>query len=151
MVAAPGVTLQGDKVFLGLVQTDTENTRVIATFLRSLVERGLVSVGQSPGGDRRRPGLKAGVTTVFRGQVLIQRCQWHKRENVVSYLARPNERAGPRSQLRSLTPSPGSGGYSATATSRCFAPPFRSNSGSHIRIAPFTPPPEYLGRHSSFS
>ena len=36
-------------------------------------------------------GLKSAVTTVFRGQVLIQRCQWHKRENVVSYL--PTHRA----------------------------------------------------------
>jgi transposase-like protein len=29
---------------------------------------------------------------VFRGQVLIQRCQWHKRENVVSYLPRDEQK-----------------------------------------------------------
>ena len=38
-------------------------------------------------------GLKSAVTTVFRGQVLIQRCQWHKRENVVSYLPRTEQKA----------------------------------------------------------
>ena len=38
-------------------------------------------------------GLKSAVTTVFRGQVLIQRCQWHKPENVVSYLPRTEQKA----------------------------------------------------------
>jgi transposase-like protein len=36
-------------------------------------------------------GLKAGAEAAFRGQVLIQRCQWHKRENVVSYLPRKEQ------------------------------------------------------------
>lgn len=37
MVIALGVTLQGQKVILGFVQTATENTRVCAAFLRDLV------------------------------------------------------------------------------------------------------------------
>ena len=36
MVVALGVTLEGDKVFLGFVQTDTENAVVIRSFLRGL-------------------------------------------------------------------------------------------------------------------
>ena len=29
-----------------------------------------------------------GRSEAFRGRALVQRCQWHKRENVVSYLAK---------------------------------------------------------------
>ena len=31
-------------------------------------------------------GLRAAVRDVFSDDVPVQRCQWHKRENVVSYL-----------------------------------------------------------------
>ena len=36
-----GITLSGEKRFLGFVETDTENAKVLAPFLRSLVDRGL--------------------------------------------------------------------------------------------------------------
>ena len=45
----------------------------------------------SPGtsGDRGwRQGAPAAVRKAFRHRALVQRCQWHKRENVVSYLAK---------------------------------------------------------------
>ena len=77
----------------GFVQTETENARVITSFLRSLKDRGLdLSAGALVVIDGAK-GLKSAVTTVFRGQVLIQRCQWHKRENVVSYLPRTEQKA----------------------------------------------------------
>ena len=41
MVIALGITLSGEKRFLGFVETDTENAHVLTPFLRSLVERGL--------------------------------------------------------------------------------------------------------------
>ena len=41
MVIAVGITISGEKRFLGFVETDTENERVLTPFLRSLVERGL--------------------------------------------------------------------------------------------------------------
>ncbi len=41
MVIALGITLSGEKRFLGFVETDTENAQVLTPFLRSLVERGL--------------------------------------------------------------------------------------------------------------
>ena len=73
-------------LFRGLVQTATENKRVCATFLRELVERGV----QAPAGPLVvRDGAKgqsAAVREVFGERVPIQRCQWHKRENVLSYL-----------------------------------------------------------------
>ena len=93
IVGALAVTMGGDKVFAGFVQTETENARVITSFLRSLKDRGLdLSAGALVVIDGAK-GLKSAVTTVFRGQVLIQRCQWHKRENVVSYLPRTEQKA----------------------------------------------------------
>ena len=41
MVVALGITLCGEKRFLGFVETDTENAQVLTPFLRSLLERGL--------------------------------------------------------------------------------------------------------------
>ena len=43
MVIALGITLTGEKRFLGFVETDTENATVLTPFLRSLVERGSTS------------------------------------------------------------------------------------------------------------
>ena len=41
MVVALGITMSGEKRFLGFVETDTENAKVLTPFLRSLVDRGL--------------------------------------------------------------------------------------------------------------
>lgn len=62
--------------------------RGCAAFLRELVERGF----RAPRGllvvlDGAK-GLRATVRDVFRDDVPVQRCQWHKRENVVSYLTK---------------------------------------------------------------
>jgi len=92
MVIALGVTMEGDKVFLGFVQTDTENAAVITSFLRSLKDRGLdLSAGALVVVDGAK-GLRSGALKAFPGQVLIQRCQWHKRENVTSYLPRKEQK-----------------------------------------------------------
>jgi putative transposase len=86
LVIALGVTRTGEKRVLGLVQTATENTRVCSAFLRDLVERGFTP----PRGllvvlDGAK-GLRAAVRDVLGADVPVQRCQWHKRENVLSYL-----------------------------------------------------------------
>ena len=61
---------------------------MLTPFLRSLVERGLdVSQGLLVSVDGGK-GLRAAVRKAFRHRALVQRCQWPKRENVVSYLAK---------------------------------------------------------------
>ena len=70
------------------METDTENERVLTLFLRSLVERGLdLSQGVLVILDGGK-GLRSAVRKAFRHRALVQRCQWHKRENVVSHLAK---------------------------------------------------------------
>ena len=86
MVIALGVTIQGEKVVLGFVQTATENERVCSAFLRSLLDRGLnVDQGVLCVIDGAK-GLRKAVDKVFAAKAAVQRCQWHKRENVVRYL-----------------------------------------------------------------
>jgi putative transposase len=86
MVIALGVTLQGQKVILGFVQTATENTRVVAEFLRELVDRGLrCAQGLLVVIDGSK-GLRRGVQEVFGDAAAVQRCTWHKRENIVAHL-----------------------------------------------------------------
>ena len=100
MVIALGITVSGEKRFLGFVETDTENEKVLTPFLRSLLDRGLdISQGLLTVIDGGK-GLKAAVKKAFRKRVLIQRCQWHKRENVVSYLSK-GEQALLRKRLQS--------------------------------------------------
>lgn len=86
IVIALGVTLKGNKVILGFVQTGTENEAVCSQFLRGLKERGLdVSRGVLCVIDGAK-GLRKAVDKVFAGEAVVQRCHWHKRENVVKYL-----------------------------------------------------------------
>jgi len=86
MVVAVGVTITGEKVLLGFVQTATENRKVCATFLRELVERGLrFDLGLLVVTDGAK-GLHAAVREVFGSAAVLHRCQWHKRENVLEYL-----------------------------------------------------------------
>ena len=86
MVIALGITLTGEKVLLGFVQTGTENERVCAAFLRALLERGLRAEQGLLCIIDGAKGLRKAIQVVFGGQALVQRCQWHKRENVVGYL-----------------------------------------------------------------
>lgn len=91
LVIAMGVTRTGEKRFLGLVETDTENEKVLTPFLRSLLERGLdISAGILVVIDGSK-GLRAAVNQAFKKRALVQRCTWHKRENVVSYLPRSEQ------------------------------------------------------------
>ncbi len=91
MVVAMGVRMSGEKIFLGFVETDTESEKTLTPFLRSLVERGLdVSHGLLVVLDGGK-GLRSAVNKAFKGQAVVQRCMWHKRENVVGYLARSDQ------------------------------------------------------------
>ena len=84
-VVALGITVDGIKVPLGLVEGTTENATVVTELLTGLRDRGL---------DVTRPvlvvidggkALATAVKSVF-DRPLIQRCQIHKVRNVESYL-----------------------------------------------------------------
>jgi putative transposase len=105
MVVAIGITITGEKVLLGFVQTATENRKVCAAFLRELVERGLwIEVGLLVVTDGAK-GLHAAVREVFGTAAVLQRCQWHKRENVIEYLP-DRHRAAFRRKLQAAYEQP---------------------------------------------
>jgi transposase-like protein len=86
MVIALGITESGDKVVLGFVQTATENEAACTSFLRGLVERGLrFDRGLLVVMDGSK-GLRKAVDKVLGRKACVQRCHWHKRQNVLSYL-----------------------------------------------------------------
>ncbi len=99
MVIALGITRQGEKKVLGVVQTATENEPVCAEFLRGLVARGLrTDQGLLCVIDGAK-GLRKAIQTVFGRHAVVQRCQWHKRENVLRYLP-PRQQATWRRRLQ---------------------------------------------------
>ena len=105
MLIALGVTIEGKKIPLGFVQTGTENERVGRQFLEQLLERGLrVDRGLLCVLDGSR-GLRKAVYETFGNKALIQRCQWHKRENVLSYLPKSMQ-SGMRKKLQAAYQEP---------------------------------------------
>lgn len=88
LVIAMGITVKGDKVLLGFVQTGTENGNVCREFLEGLIERGLVYQQGLLCVIDGSKGLCKAITATFGSYAMIQRCQWHKRENVVGYLSK---------------------------------------------------------------
>lgn len=87
IVICMGITSSGDKILLGFIETTSENSKAVKGLLKNLLERnfrfseGLLCVLDGS------KGLSKAVKETFGKYCLIQRCQWHKRENVVSYLS----------------------------------------------------------------
>jgi len=92
VVIALGVTGAGDKIPLGFIQTTTENSTAVKGLLQNLIARnfqfteGLLAIIDGA------KGLAKAIKETFGEFVVIQRCQWHKRENVVSYLKEEEEK-----------------------------------------------------------
>jgi len=88
MIIALGITIDGQKVPLGFVEAATENEVVCRHLIQDLVDRGLqYQQGLLVIIDGSK-GLFNAVTRSLKGFVCVQRCQWHKRRNVTSYLAK---------------------------------------------------------------
>jgi len=86
MVIVLGVTQTGEKIPSGFVLTHTENANSISQLLKDLLSRGLnPEQGILFVIDGSKGILKA-IKEVMGDYAVIQRCQWHKRENIVNYL-----------------------------------------------------------------
>lgn len=100
-----GITLAEEKVILGIVQTATENARVLTEFLQTLMTWGLRPeaglLWMFDGGK----GLRAAGRAVAGKTAVVQRCQWHKRENVVICLPK-NHQPVVRRQLQAAYRQP---------------------------------------------
>jgi len=91
VIIALGITLAGIKKLLGIIESGTENRMVIGDFINGLVKRGLkVDEGILFVIDGSK-GIYRGVQDVVGKSAFVQRCQWHKRENVVKYLDKKHQ------------------------------------------------------------
>jgi len=101
----PLESYQALQIPLGFVQAATENERVCRLFIDTLIQRGLhYEEGLLVLIDGAK-GLYHAITKALKGYVVIQRCQWHKRENIVSYLA-PEEQRRFRKKLKDAYDQP---------------------------------------------
>jgi putative transposase len=86
ILLAMGIDAQGNKHVLGLREGSTEATRVVAALLSDLIERGLdtqrMRLWVIDGGK----ALRKAIVQTFGACALIQRCQEHKRRNVLEHL-----------------------------------------------------------------
>ena len=86
LIAAVGITLQGQKIVLGLRQGATENTTVVKQLLEDIQSRGVnFDVPRLYVLDGNK-ALHAAVRKLAGKAGLIQRCQVHKLRNVVDHL-----------------------------------------------------------------
>lgn len=86
IIMAVGITIEGKKVLLGIIQSGTENHKVCRDFLMRLIGRGLrYEHGLLCIIDGAK-GFRKAINEVFGVHGIVQRCQWHKRENVIEYL-----------------------------------------------------------------
>lgn len=86
IIIALGVRVDGEKRLLGFIESGSENHRVCGDFINGLIERGLkVDDGILFVIDGSK-GLHKGIKEALGGRAFVQRCQWHKRENVLKYL-----------------------------------------------------------------
>ncbi len=86
IIIALGIRKDGEKCVLGFWNGSTENSAVCTDLLADLVERGLaaekVRLAVLDGGK----AIRKAVNAVFGEKLLVQRCQFHKVENVMGYL-----------------------------------------------------------------
>lgn len=86
VVVALGIDADGRKRLLGLREGATENEAMVKGLLQDLVERGLsYDQGLLVVMDGAK-ALRAAVRAVFGKQALVQRCQVHKKANVLDHL-----------------------------------------------------------------
>ena len=90
-MVALGITMDGNKIVLGVEQSHSENSRAIEQWLDSLIERGLKFEDGILFIIDGSKGIRKAIERKFSIYALIQRCRWHKRENVIAYLDKPQQ------------------------------------------------------------
>ncbi len=91
IIVALGVSLDGKKHVLGAEQIHSENAKAIEQWLDRLIERGLKFERGILFIIDGSKGIKKAVERTFSIYAFVQRCQWHKRENVLAYLDKPQQ------------------------------------------------------------
>lgn len=86
ILASIGIDMDGSKHVLGLWEGSNENTTVCQALLSDLVSRGLSTERGLLTVIDGSKVLKKALINIFGDKVLIQRCQVHKRRNIIDHL-----------------------------------------------------------------
>lgn len=86
LLIAMGVNADGSKGILGVWEGTTENTRTATALITDLVERGLATERPVLFVIDGAKALRKAIRNVFGEYGLVQRCQEHKRRNVLAHL-----------------------------------------------------------------
>lgn len=78
--------MQGDKIPLGFVHAPSEHSGPVMDLFRDLRKRGLQSDKGLLFVIDGSKGFRKAIIELFGSKAVIQRCKWHKRENVLVYL-----------------------------------------------------------------
>jgi putative transposase len=86
VLVALGFDAQGKKHVLGIREGSTEKTQVVRSLLSDLIERGLDADAARLWVIDGSKALRRAILEVFGTSALVQRCQEHKRRNVLDHL-----------------------------------------------------------------
>ncbi len=86
ILIALGVASDGAKHVLGLHEGSIENSTVAKALLSGLVDRGLRPSGRSLFVIDGGKGIRKAIGELFGAAAVVQRCQVHKRRNVLEHL-----------------------------------------------------------------
>ena len=86
VLIALGIDFEGKKQVLGLREGDTENGQVARALLRDLIERGLDPERARVFVIDGAKALTSAIVKIFGPLAKIQRCQIHKRRNILGHL-----------------------------------------------------------------
>jgi transposase-like protein len=86
VLIALGFDSQGKKHVLGIREGSTEKTAVVKALLSELIDRGLNAERMRLWVIDGAKALRRALTDVFGASALVQRCQVHKRRNVLDHL-----------------------------------------------------------------
>ena len=88
ILIALGITTDGEKIIMDIEQSHSESSLVTAELFDRLIERGLrYEEGLLFIIDGSK-GIAKAITQKFQEYGFIQRCTWHKQQNVASYLSK---------------------------------------------------------------
>lgn len=105
MIGALGVTADGTKVPLGVVEGSTENANMVRGLVASLRDRGLEATDGILFVIAGAKALHKAVRDVFGDHAVITRCRTHKERNVLDHVVE-NERPWVRRKLRAAWANP---------------------------------------------
>jgi len=97
-VVAMGIRADGTKQILGLTEGATENSTVVKSLLENLLERGLNADEPRLFVTDGAKALRKAIKDTFGDKALSQRCQVHKKRNVLDHLP-DSEKSGTALEL----------------------------------------------------